>query len=370
MMQAHPMAIPRDPTTAERDPTTAERDPTTAEIAHFLTTRSGEEMVRLVQAIRAPAAQASFTTTMLHMQPAVVSTSAPLAAPEKTKKALNAFVGYRCYYILIPVFKPWPMKKLSNLMGVMWEADPNKSLWSLLTKAWSAIRDQIGKDKAPLHTFLQIMCPYLNIPSPEKYLTAGGWTLTADDDGNPRLSKGPSPSPDTFSARIEGTALSVEDIINHCQSMGYAVNYNIDSETLSPTFLAQSGDQKSTPVQSTYENRLAARNRRRVRRQTTRGNDIVPALQQEIANAHGVSNTDVMYQDNSVFEQSEPVQFYDDLAGLLTDNLGQNQQVAPSVSDNFVAAGDPMMAGWTDRGAFRLGADENATLPSFSFATL
>ncbi|CAN9280096.1 unnamed protein product [Alternaria alternata] len=74
-------------------------------------------------------------------------------APEKAKKALNAFVGFRCYYISIPHFKSWPMKKLSNLIGLLWETDPNKSLWSLMTKAWSAIRDQIGKDRAPLDQF-------------------------------------------------------------------------------------------------------------------------------------------------------------------------------------------------------------------------
>jgi len=69
------------------------RDPTSAEIAHFLSTRSGAQMVQLVRAIREPAAQAALTASLLNLPPAVVGRS---TTPEKAKKALNAFVGFRC----------------------------------------------------------------------------------------------------------------------------------------------------------------------------------------------------------------------------------------------------------------------------------
>ena len=354
----------------------------------FLSTRSGDQMMQLVQSIRAPAAQATLTASLLFVPPIVAPQNAPL---EKTRKALNAFVGFRCkfhaqlhldvanksegYYILIPIFKPWPMKKLSNLMGIMWEADPNKSLWSLMTRAWSVIRDQIGKDKAPLDQFFRIICPYLNIPSPETYLECCGWTLNTDEEGTPTLSREFAPSPGAFSAGIADMALSVEDIINYCQSMGYAQAYVSDVETNSPTFLAHSCSQfagKSASVKpqtqvpsSTHEGRLAARNKRRAQRQTARDTRVAPVLQQQIVNAHITDDSNATSQGNTILGHSEPVRFYDDLANLLTNHMGQDQQTTSSTTEGFFTADNSIMAGWTDWSAFRLGADENATLPSF-----
>lgn len=71
------------------------RDPTSAEIARFLSTRSGAQMVQLVQAIQEPAAQAALTASLLTAPPAAVGRS---STPEKAKKALNAFVGFRCNF--------------------------------------------------------------------------------------------------------------------------------------------------------------------------------------------------------------------------------------------------------------------------------
>nr|AER26943.1 MAT1-1-1 mating-type protein [Longididymella clematidis] len=359
-IQTRPMALPRDPTPAE--------------IAHFLSTRSGDQMMQIVQSIREPVAQATLTASLLFVPPTVATKSAP---PEKTRKALNAFVGFRCYYILIPVFKPWPMKKLSNLMGVMWEADPNKSLWSLMTKAWSVIRDQIGKDKAPLDQFFRLICPYLNIPSPETYLKYCGWTLGLYEEGTPVLSRGLTPSLNSNSAGIAGMALSVEDIVNYCQSMGYAQEFIPNFESHSPTFLAQSRNHESASIRSqtllassVHDSRLAARNKRRAKRQTARNTGVAPVLQQQIINAHSTSDLSVAYQDSLSPGHAEPVQFYDDFADFLTDHLGQDPQGISGISDNAVTVEDPVMISWTDWGAFRLGANENATLPGFDCATL
>lgn len=80
-IQTYPMAVPRDPTSAE--------------IAHFLSTRSGEQMMQLVQSIREPAAQATLTASLLFVPTVGGTKSAP---QEKTRKALNAFVGFRCKF--------------------------------------------------------------------------------------------------------------------------------------------------------------------------------------------------------------------------------------------------------------------------------
>jgi hypothetical protein len=68
------------------------RDPTDAEIARFISTRDTPQMMKLVQGIQGPVSQAVFTASMLLLPPA---TSGRSTTPEKAKKALNAFVGFR-----------------------------------------------------------------------------------------------------------------------------------------------------------------------------------------------------------------------------------------------------------------------------------
>jgi sarcosine oxidase gamma subunit len=71
------------------------RDPTNAEIARFLSTRSGAQMVQLVQSLREPAAQAALTAALLLLPPPAPSGGRSKLL-DKNKKALNAFVGFRC----------------------------------------------------------------------------------------------------------------------------------------------------------------------------------------------------------------------------------------------------------------------------------
>jgi hypothetical protein len=63
----------------------------------YLTTRTGAEMVQLVQGMEDPKAQAALTAALL-FAPSPVSGRATL--PAKAKKALNAFVGFRCMFHL------------------------------------------------------------------------------------------------------------------------------------------------------------------------------------------------------------------------------------------------------------------------------
>jgi hypothetical protein len=73
------------------------RDPTNAEIARFLTTRTGNQMLTLMSALREPAAQAALTASMLKVPPLLVPAGKAFTS-EKAKKALNAFVGFRCKF--------------------------------------------------------------------------------------------------------------------------------------------------------------------------------------------------------------------------------------------------------------------------------
>ena len=73
------------------------RSPTSPEISTFLSTRSGCEMVQLLQSMQDPTAQAALTTALL-FGPPVESSRATEKTSEKAKKALNAFVGFRCRF--------------------------------------------------------------------------------------------------------------------------------------------------------------------------------------------------------------------------------------------------------------------------------
>nr|AAR00958.1 DNA binding protein with alpha box domain [Stemphylium sp. EGS48-089] len=370
------------------------RDPTGAEIAKFLATRTGAQMVQLMRCIKEPAAQAAFTAKLLLAPPAVNGRS---TAPEKARKALNAFVGFRCYYITIPMFKQWPMKKLSNLIGLLWEADPNKSLWSLMTKAWSTIRDQIGKDQAPLDQFFSLICPHLDLPDPTSYLDIHGWILTVDKEGDPTISRNTGSDSASIGAGRADMALSVEDIITYVQSMGYAHSFVPNINTTSPTFLGQSvnssfeknniaiaATQGSVP---TVQGRVLARNKRRTKRQTARDTGYRADLERDISIAH---KTDPPYTFEYILERCStsalvpnfvPSPFYDGLTNLLSGPIHNNQNDVGLLS-NSQLFNDPGLSGdmpynamddfatsmsnLIDHEAFRLGANEDVTLPTFN----
>nr|AAR04443.1 DNA binding protein with alpha box domain [Pleospora sp. P56] len=369
------------------------RDPTGAEIARFLATRTGAQMVQLMRCIKEPAAEAAFTAKLLLAPPAVSGRS---TAPEKARKALNAFVGFRCYYITIPMFKQWPMKKLSNLIGLLWEADPNKSLWSLMTKAWSTIRDQIGKDQAPLDQFFGLICPHLDLLDPASYLEIHGWILTIDKEGDPTISRNTGPESAAIGAGRADMALSVEDIINYVQSMGYAHSFVPNINTTSPTFLGQSVNpsfEKNNPAiaatqgsASVVQGRVLARNKRRTKRQTARDTGYRANLERDISIIHktGPPHTFEYMPEHcpaiAPVSNFVPSPFYDGLTDLLSGPVHNSQNHVGLLSDSQLfsdsgLSGDMLytamddlamsMPNLIDHEAFRLGDNEDVTLPTF-----
>ncbi|KAF2105211.1 MAT1-1-1 mating-type protein [Lophiotrema nucula] len=357
------MASTNQPTTI-----VAHRDPTDAEIAYFLSTRTGAEMVQLVHAIGDPTAQAALTTALLFAPPVVSGRTTTPEKAEKAKKAVNGFVAFRSYYKSIPSLKLWPMMKLSGPLGLMWGREANKPLWSLLGKAWSIIRDQIGEEKASRDQFFRIICPYLNIPSPETYLDRHGWKFDTDDEGAPRLTRESTPTPESLDVGIAATTLSVEDIIQYCQSMGYAQEFVLDTNLTSSTFLGHS--LSTTTMQTTdsvHEARVAVRNKRRAKRQNKRDAGFAQTLRQEVA---------IMHDDASYPSGSTPslqptateaavaeaemaggdTLFYTGFSNLLSSHLQQGN----AFQDNNNGFGSFFEE------AFRSAADQDATLPSFA----
>ncbi|KAF2205111.1 hypothetical protein GQ43DRAFT_477672 [Delitschia confertaspora ATCC 74209] len=226
-----------------------------AAILTWLCTRTGEQMAQLILSIQNPAAQATFAQMVL-------------GAPSPTPVVLPEWARPR-RYILIPVFKPWPMKDLSSVISHLWAEDQSQPLWSLMAKTWSTIRDQLGKENAPLDQFLNIICPYLNIISPTVYLERMGWVLDIRNDGTPYVSRKFIPEPNSFASHVAARTLSVDDLIRYCQSMGYAECYIFDTYPLSSTFIG------ATPSGCLAACRAASK------KNSPRGNNVKRVLEQE-----------------------------------------------------------------------------------------
>ncbi|CAO2647198.1 Nn.00g081200.m01.CDS01 [Neocucurbitaria sp. VM-36] len=282
------MAIPRGPKFAEGE--------------HFLQTRNGNQMLRLVQSMQEPAAQATLTAALLVAPPAITGRS---VTPEKAKKALNAFVTL-----------------------VDKEALQSYKLRSLITKAWSTIRDQIGKDKAPLDQFFRILCPYLNLPSPEIYLE--------------HLEMGPYYQ----QGRQANTFSQFEDIIHYYQFMGFAQDFISDASTSSSTFLAQqSSSQTSRTIPLVkvsaqtaglaHDSRVDTRNKRRAKRQKPER----LFLQEQIDNIHVAGGISLVQNISTNVRNNEPGAFCDQLASLLTNHMANHRDNSAALPKDVAANG-------------------------------
>ena len=106
---------------------------------------------------------------------------------------------------------------------MLWQADLFQAKWSIVAKAYSVIRDIKGKDLAPLAAFLKIACPLVGIIAPEEYLTTLGWDISIKD-GEKRINRSFIPDFNGFEPQIQTTAMSVDDVVNHCKQVGYCSN--------------------------------------------------------------------------------------------------------------------------------------------------
>jgi hypothetical protein len=173
------------------------------------------------------------------------------------------------------------MKKVSSPLSVLWHADPNKDLWSLMAKAWSIMRDQVGKDKAPLNAFLSLVCEGYGLPSPETYLEDMGWFLFIEDD-TPKVCR------DDLAHDVRGAvpqALSVKDIIKFVQCRGYCSEQTFQETPTSSTFLRHSSGRAE-------DARLAERNKRRAQRQAKQNDAFAQELRKKIRYAHSLRKDD------------------------------------------------------------------------------
>lgn len=91
------------------------------------------------------------------------------------------------------------------------------------------IRDQVGKEKAPLDKFLAINAPFVGITPPDMYLVVYGWEVAANSAGHTTLRRTNCFHDQGFDNQTLITNASVEDVIQNSFNAGYmADGYSFD----------------------------------------------------------------------------------------------------------------------------------------------
>jgi hypothetical protein len=225
------------------------------------------------------------------------------------------------YYKTIVQFKDAPMKDISPVLSTLWETDPNKPLWSLLSKTWSILRDEIGAEQAPLYKFFQLLCPALLIPSPDTYLDRFGWVLEYREGGTFHLHRAFIP-PDV-AAGFPEPIMSIGDIIRFCHANGFAQAYILDKRILPTTFLVREANR--TPngadvIEDMEKKRIEKLNKRRAARKAKR--DSIPAdIKKRLTEVRAADRKLKAQNSGRPFHTAPGIVTHEELAHLATTNL-------------------------------------------------
>lgn len=101
----------------------------------------------------------------------------------------------------------------------LWEHDLCKAKWALAAKAYSVIRDHVGKEHAPLDLFLMLVAELLGLIEPQRYLAVMGWEIPVNEYGSVSLVKTDKME---IADHTLHTNISVEDIVGYACQHGYA----------------------------------------------------------------------------------------------------------------------------------------------------
>lgn len=120
-----------------------------------------------------------------------------------------------------PVFPKLQQKDASTFLTTMWKSEPFKAKWTIIAKAYSSIRDAIGKNRASLVTYLTLVCPKIGIIDAEDYFRKMNWKFETTPDGTKVLKQTTFPDLSCFETGILYTNMTPKDIVNFCAEMAY-----------------------------------------------------------------------------------------------------------------------------------------------------
>lgn len=117
------------------------------------------------------------------------------------------------------MFTSLQQKDISSFLTYLWQADPFKAKWTILAKAYSIIRDDKGKENAPLDSFLAINAPHLGVIPPAEYFKMLGWKFSTNENNETALTRETTAT--IVNRDLLTTNPSVGDIVQHCYTCGY-----------------------------------------------------------------------------------------------------------------------------------------------------
>lgn len=156
---------------------------------------------------------------------------------QSAKRGVNSWMAFRCechktyasrlysadptlaYYSKI--FKALQQKNTSSLLKTMWDRDPFKAKWSIIARAYTSIRNQVGKTNASIDIFFDIVCPRMGIISVEDYLIWMRWTIETSRDGTILLHQDSLPDLRTFPPEFINGNLTEKDVVRLCAFHNY-----------------------------------------------------------------------------------------------------------------------------------------------------
>ncbi|KAI0996500.1 hypothetical protein K3495_g11681 [Podosphaera aphanis] len=172
----------------------------------------------------------------------------------KTTKALNSWIGFRSMSqskVMLPkltyeafyknIFPKMQQKKASTLLTKLWNRDPFKAKWTIISAVYSKIRDAVTKEKAPIVTFLDLVCPHIGILSVEEYLVRLSWTSYTDETGALGFKQLSAPNLSELPDNIINTTVTGEDLIRLCADKGYIQHKTADELNNPNIFIAFGG---------------------------------------------------------------------------------------------------------------------------------
>jgi hypothetical protein len=119
------------------------------------------------------------------------------------------------------MFHNFQQKQVSTLLQVLWAEDPFKAKWAILAKAYSMIRDRVGKEDAPLDNFLDLCCPEIGIISINEYLNKLNWVVGSNAKGELTLTQTEAPDFANFEAELTNCSMNEIDVIEFCVAEGF-----------------------------------------------------------------------------------------------------------------------------------------------------
>jgi hypothetical protein len=139
--------------------------------------------------------------------------------PSKMKRPMNSWMGFRAFYSRL--FPNMPQKDASTYLTQFWKLDPFKAKWTIVARAYSKIRDEVGKPKAPLDRYLKLVCPQIGLISVEEYLQKMNWVVYIGENGAPVFYHTSEVDVQALGFHIAHTLMSENDVVHFCSHMGY-----------------------------------------------------------------------------------------------------------------------------------------------------